>query len=172
MIGYIYLIRNLINGKAYIGKTESSIELRFYKHKQSANSGSKCVLHQAMRKYGFENFAIIPLASCPLSLLNELEAHYIKFCGTHVDEGFGYNMTLGGDGSSGWQASPETKVKMAAAKRGKKRGPHSPSHRAKIAESQKGNVNGKGRKGQHHSKESREKIASSRKISNLQKKLK
>jgi hypothetical protein len=28
MRGYIYLIRNLLNGKAYIGKTEKSVSLR------------------------------------------------------------------------------------------------------------------------------------------------
>ena len=35
--GYIYLISNLVNGKLYIGKTESTINERWYTHKWRAN---------------------------------------------------------------------------------------------------------------------------------------
>jgi group I intron endonuclease len=172
MIGHVYLIRNLINGKGYIGKTHVPVAQRFLRHKQAARSGSKCLLHKAIMKYGESSFSIIALASCPVSLLSDLEEHYIKFCGTHSSEGFGYNMTYGGEGSVGCKASPETKAKMAAAKLGKKRKPFSQDHKAKMAAAKLGNVNGRGRKGQKHSNESRSKISESRKISNAKRKLK
>jgi predicted nucleotidyltransferase len=55
--GYIYLIRNLLNGKAYIGKTEKSVSLRFSQHKTQSKIGSAYALHAAMRKYGVHNFS-------------------------------------------------------------------------------------------------------------------
>ena len=45
------------------------------------------------------------------------------------------NKTDGGEGPSGCRHTDETKEKWAAAKRGKKRGPYSPEHRANISRS-------------------------------------
>ena len=121
--GYIYLIRNLLNGKAYIGKTERTIHLRFSQHKIEANAGSKCALHAAMRKYGTHNFSIIEIASSEPHQLNDLEKHFIAVYETFAPLGRGYNLTLGGEGQSG-----------------RKFGPHSEQHRKKISEGNKGRV--------------------------------
>ena len=52
------------------------------------------------------------------------------------------NMTLGGEGASGNQHSPETRNKMSAAHKGKKRPPRSAEHREKLAIAQTGRAPG------------------------------
>jgi group I intron endonuclease len=130
MTGYIYLIRNSVNGKGYIGQTVTGVSRRFGEHKATSRIGSTLALHRAMRKHGFHNFSILEIASCgSKELLNELEQHYIKFFGTYSVTGHGYNMTLGGDSSHGYVMSPESRAKMSLAKKGK---PLSEEHKAKI----------------------------------------
>jgi len=121
--GYIYLIRNLVNGKGYVGKTERTIHLRFSQHKIEANAGSKSALHAAMRKYGTHNFSVIEIASSETHQLNDLEKHFIAAYETFAPLGRGYNLTLGGEGQSG-----------------RKFGPHSEQHRKKISDGNKGKV--------------------------------
>ena len=53
-MAYIYVIKNDINDKVYIGKTQKSIQERFKKHIQ--DSKRKCCekrpLYNAINKYG------------------------------------------------------------------------------------------------------------------------
>lgn len=62
MTGHIYLIRNLVNGKGYVGKTQVTVAERFRNHKYDAKRGSICPLHRAMRKYGVECFSVVETA--------------------------------------------------------------------------------------------------------------
>jgi group I intron endonuclease len=118
-MGYIYLIRNMVNGKGYVGQTAGLVEQRFQEHIAASNRGCGFALYRGMRKYGVENFSISEVASCDDSLLNDLEKHYVKFYGTFSPVGHGYNMTIGGDGSLGYTMSDESKAKMSLAKKGK-----------------------------------------------------
>lgn len=118
--GRLYLIRNLVNGKGYIGQTISSISKRFSQHLTDAKRGSNFALHIAMRKYGVKNFSIIEIASCDIQFLNSLEEFLIVYFGTDANKGHGYNMAKGGHGNSGWHHSEETKLKIAHSKRGSK----------------------------------------------------
>lgn len=161
MRGRIYLIRNLINGKGYVGQTSYSLGHRWSRHKFDAKRGMPSLLHRAMRKYGNENFIIEQVVLGEDYLLNDLEIHYIKFYGTRCDSGHGYNMTDGGEGCLGYIPSLETREKMAAAKLGKPRGPLSEDHRRKMSISALGNVNGKGGKGRVVSEETRRKLSES-----------
>ena len=98
-MGYIYKITNLINQKPYIGKTVNTIAVRWTKHKDEAfNQNSPYLIHCAMRKYGVENFIIEELEKCSDELLNEREQYWIKTINSYFKNGYGYNMTLGGDG--------------------------------------------------------------------------
>ena len=107
----IYLARNKVNGKAYVGKTERSLEKRWHEHQQSAAKGSRLVFHCAIRKYGAESFDLrIIEESTTKEGLDELEKTWIAEFGTF---GNGYNMTPGGDGGSlpGRVVSEKTRAK-------------------------------------------------------------
>jgi group I intron endonuclease len=78
MTGHIYLIRNLVNGKGYVGKTELSVDCRYSQHLRNASAFVNTALYRAIRKHGTENFSVEEVASCDSSLLNDLERHYIK----------------------------------------------------------------------------------------------
>lgn len=89
------------SGKEYIGQTIFTMESRFKGHISTANSGSNFQFHQAIRKYGADNFISEILIDNIESVLeaNSIETYYISFYDTYVN---GYNMTkLGFGGTSG-----------------------------------------------------------------------
>lgn len=89
----IYLITNLINGKQYVGKTKYSLAHRWSQH---CNRNYNTYLHNAIVKYGKDNFKIEELCRCPDDKWAELEIYYIAKYHTHYTEG-GYNISRGGD---------------------------------------------------------------------------
>lgn len=92
---HIYKITNNINGDFYIGKTIKTLEQRMWKHVYLTSKGSKTKLHNAMRKYGSENFSIISISSnISEENLNREEIRFIFELNPH------YNMTSGGDGGN------------------------------------------------------------------------
>jgi group I intron endonuclease len=75
---FIYKIINIQNQEFYIGQTIKNIEYRFRKHKEMSIRGDGYKLHNAMRKYGVENFIVEILDTATnLNELNEKEIHYI-----------------------------------------------------------------------------------------------
>lgn len=94
-MGYIYIIRNTINTKVYVGQTKNTIQHRFRQHIYEANRGCQYVIHKAMRKYGTDNFYIEPIEQYDNSLLNAKEIYWIKFYKSNNPK-YGYNMTEGG----------------------------------------------------------------------------
>jgi group I intron endonuclease len=75
---FIYKITNIKTQEFYIGQTIKNIEYRFRKHKEMSIRGGGYKLHNAMRKYGTENFNIKILDTATnLEQLNEKEIHYI-----------------------------------------------------------------------------------------------
>lgn len=96
--GSIYIIRNKINNKVYIGQTTMSVEERFKCHlKPSTIKKRKTYkLYNAINKYGADNFYVETLESnIPLSELNVKEMNYILKYDSYKN---GYNSTMGGDG--------------------------------------------------------------------------
>lgn len=57
MNGFIYIIRNTINNKIYIGQTRTSVEQRWKEHLRHAQYG-KQIINRAMKKYGVDKFYI------------------------------------------------------------------------------------------------------------------
>ena len=54
---YIYTIKNLVNGKMYVGQTvQPKAKMRWYAHCDMMRKGKKSYLYDSMRKYGIENF--------------------------------------------------------------------------------------------------------------------
>lgn len=136
--GRIYLIRNLFNGKAYVGQTIQSVRRRFSRHHFEARQGSPCPIHAAIRKYGFENFEAIRLLECHFELLDEMEGYFIKKFNTHADLGYGYNLNFGGNTRLGTHHSEATKRLMRESHIGKKYGPHSAEAKLKMSVRKKG----------------------------------
>ena len=105
-MGYIYKISNDINDKVYIGQTKQSISQRWSIHKQMSKTYPN-VLYKAMRKYGVEHFFIEIIEECDENLLNEREIYWIEYYDSYYN---GYNMTLGGQFSSGRPSKYEEKI--------------------------------------------------------------
>ena len=74
----VYKITNNINGKVYIGQTTETIEKRWKRHcGYQLNDGT--YLHNAMKKYGTENFNIEKVDEADnQNELNSLEYFYIN----------------------------------------------------------------------------------------------
>ena len=94
--GRIYIIRNTINEKVYIGQTHVSIKLRFQNHLSAARRRLDYIIGNAIRKYGEENFYVELLEECLVEELNEREIYWISFFQS-TDSKFGYNMSVGGN---------------------------------------------------------------------------
>ena len=102
MVFYIYKYTNLINNKKYIGQT-NNFERRVREHKscsfnpKSVNYNDK--IHQAIRKYGYDNFKIeiIEIINNALDyeLVNEREQYWIKEEQSLLTQ-WGYNVLEGG----------------------------------------------------------------------------
>ena len=75
----IYTIKNLLDGKIYVGQTiQSNAKMRWYSHQADARNGKKTHLYNSMRKYGVENFLweVIDQVTT-IEELNELEAKWL-----------------------------------------------------------------------------------------------
>lgn len=96
MIG-IYKIINKVNGKIYIGQ---SIDIKerwkqhFYKAYNEKELGYNSAIHQAFRKYGYENFSFEVIELCEKEELDAKETYWIKTLNTLVPTG--YNILPGG----------------------------------------------------------------------------
>ena len=115
----IYKASCLVTNKIYIGKTILTLDSRKKKHIRGAMVGyRKCAFHNAIRKYGEEEFVWEVLDYCIFSdLLLDLEKFYIKKYNSKVPNG--YNLTDGGEGLSGHKFSKAHRERLSMAHRGK-----------------------------------------------------
>ena len=95
MNGFIYIIRNTINNKVYIGQTRISVEQRWKEHLRHAQYG-KQIINRAMKKYGVDKFYIEMLETCVLEDLDCREMYYIELYNS-TDKSKGYNVSMGGN---------------------------------------------------------------------------
>ena len=122
MIFYIYKITNKINEKIYIGKT-SNITRRWNAHKKLSSSNQKhFYLHNAISKYGIDNFFIEVIGSdSDENIAYEKETQFIIQYKSNKRE-LGYNLTTGGRGIiTNQPVSLETRSKISNAQIGSKR---------------------------------------------------
>lgn len=93
----IYLIRNTITNKVYIGQS-NDIKRRWSEHKSRAfdlnNNCNHKPLYLSMRKYGIEAFQLEVLCECPIEDLDTQEQKYIQEYNSIVPNG--YNILSGG----------------------------------------------------------------------------
>jgi group I intron endonuclease len=101
----IYKATNKVNGKCYVGQTTKTLNERMISHLSSARNnvnGTSIIFHNALNKYGFNNFEweiLEVLETEDRMVLDEREKFYIKECGTFSRNG--YNMSEGGYGNGG-----------------------------------------------------------------------
>lgn len=137
-MGLIYIATNQINGKFYVGKTTKTLEHRRQGHANMARWNSQTYFHRAIRKYGFNQFKFSVLEICGCEeALSKRERFWIAELKAQK---CGYNLTEGGEGSSGRKLSEETKLKISIANTGKSHGPLSDEHKHKISIANKGKV--------------------------------
>lgn len=111
----VYVHINKLNNKRYVGVTSKpKVE-----HRWNSGRGYKENTHfyAAIQKYGWDMFDHIILYDG----LSEEEAknteQYLISLWSTMDNKYGYNMTLGGDGTRGYYPSMETRAKLSAARR-------------------------------------------------------
>ena len=122
--GVIYVIRNKINNKLYIGQTtEKGGFGRRYRYNLAKNTHNKH-LKSSIQKYGIENFEIDEEFDIAYSKeeLDKLEDLYIKIFNT-TNQDYGYNLKYGG--SSG-KCSEQLKEQMSQNRKGKLMGKDNP----------------------------------------------
>jgi group I intron endonuclease len=91
---YIYLLRNTVNGKTYIGKTTKTPEKRFRQHVESSKQ-KRTYLQRSINKHGEDKFMIEVLEVVQeKSLLDSKEIYWIAKLEPE------YNMTPGGEGGN------------------------------------------------------------------------
>ena len=90
----IYKLQNKINNKIYIGLTSRGFEKRLKEHIRNSNT-SHYAIHQAIKKYGIDNFdsSVIDVAETEEEAKNK-EIYYINQYNSYAT---GYNETPGGD---------------------------------------------------------------------------
>lgn len=130
-MGYIYNIKNKINGKIYIGQTTRPIKERLKEHRTGKSRNCRGI-YNAIQKYGWNNFEK-DYYECPDDDLNFDEELLVREMGTLSPDG--YNLQEGGGSNGkpsdesrqknreahlGKTASDETKQKMSEARLGEK----------------------------------------------------
>lgn len=92
----IYKITNKINGKCYIGQSVY-IRHRWIEHKYKAFTlKDNNYFHNALRKYGWDNFNFEVIEQCEQNELSDKEIYWIKYYDSTNKEK-GYNIKLGGN---------------------------------------------------------------------------
>ena len=102
----LYLIT--LNGQQYVGQTNDTYH-RFISHRSSS---SGCIyIRDAIQKYGWDNFVWEPIYQSrdQEHTLKIMEPYFINEYRSWVgfEDCNGYNITLGGEGTSGYRRSAE-----------------------------------------------------------------
>lgn len=153
----IYMHRNKINNKVYIGQTQQLPQKRWGTHGEGYKTSSK--FYNAIQKYGWDNFEhLILFTNLTQEEANIKEEELIKLYRATEDK-YGYNIKQGGNN---YTHSQETKDKIGRANsvalKGKK---WTKEQRELMAKKMSGS--GNPFYGKHHSEETKQKISQNRK---------
>lgn len=96
-IHYLYRITNKINGKIYIGQSVDTVR-RWYEHKrEAAQEKPSMAISCAIKKYGNDAFEFEVIACCKTwDDANEIETLLVLQYDSLINNGKGYNVSLGG----------------------------------------------------------------------------
>lgn len=145
----IYMHKNLINGKVYIGQTQKSTRVRW-----KAGYKNSTKFNNAIKKYGWEGFEHTIICECEDWEADLLEQGFIKKYNSVAN---GYNLQYGGKKHK--RISQETRDRLSKAGMGRT---FSQASREKMSRAQKGYHNSKAtefKKGHKTSEEIKKKIS-------------
>lgn len=166
-MGVIYVRPNKINGKKYVGQA-TDLKKRQNDWNCLTQPYAGPAINAARAKYGIDNFGFEILKECKDEELDYWEKYYIKELNTKAP--YGYNLTDGGGGMSGYTLSEETRKKMSEIQKGENNSFYGKHHleetRKKLSESHKGKKfsqetrikMSESRKGKKRSEETKQKI--------------
>jgi len=133
-MGWIYLIRNIEDGKCYVGQTRRTVEVRWNQHKLSVNLKKEIgVLQRALRLHGIEKFSFEIICEVPNEDLDAREIQEIAERNTIVPNG--YNLQKGGKMKT---PHPTTRAKISQTRKGRTGMKHTEETKKKMSESHKG----------------------------------
>ena len=119
VVGAIYLVRNNINGKCYIGQTTKKNPVaRWKQHIYAAKheTGRHIMFYKAIRKYGADAFTFeVIVANVPVALLNDLETNCIAAYDGYTE---GYNTLQYGSSVRGYTHSDALKAHWSVTRKG------------------------------------------------------
>lgn len=132
---YLYRITNLINNKIYIGQSINP-NSRWLGHKNQAKRDvPNQIISKSIKKYGINNFLFEVIATCSsYEDANYIEEELIKQYNCLARDGYGYNLSLGGESAP---KSEEFKKKVSQTLMGH---PVSEETLRKLSESHMGQV--------------------------------
>lgn len=104
MNGSIYIIKNTVNNKIYIGQTIQDVTERFKQHLRLCKSNKNQLIYKAIKKYSKEKFyfEILETGIKDYKTLNTLEEKYINEYNSLYPNG--YNLCPGGQK---WRRQPK-----------------------------------------------------------------
>jgi len=143
----IYLLRNTVSGKVYIGQSVHTWR-RWHEHKKCAQWGHKSYLYDAIRKYGSAAFVLEVLEECAPLQFDEREAYWMQvYDALNPEKGYNYMPP----GQRGRIMDADMREKIASKLRGKSLSPET-VEKIRVANT-----------GRKHSEETKQKIAAARK---------
>ena len=91
----IYIIKNTVNDKTYVGQTKIGYKRRFNRHCRSYKYGVRTPISEAIHNIGRDKFYVELLKQVDDCDADYWESFYIDYYKSHYSVG-GYNVTLGG----------------------------------------------------------------------------
>lgn len=169
MFGVVYLLKNTISGKVYVGQTTARIEsyIHYCLNKKVLNNNR--LLDRAIKKYGPDCWIYEILAVArDRKELDDLEIALIAKLSSR-DPSIGYNITRGGERGPGWKKGKDNPVHTFTSEILKKIGrsvskatkgkPKSEAHKKAMSASRVGEKNHM--TGKKHSQETKAKMRQS-----------
>ena len=179
----IYMWRNKVNGKLYVGQAINFVrrtrEHKYGTYNENSKHGYNTPFHNAIRKYGIENFEI-----CILEYnlngydeMNEKEIFYIEYYDTLANKRKGYNVASGGGNANTLAGKTEEEMEEYRRKQSEaKKGENHPNYGKQLSEETKQKISeaNKGKnnpylKGKQLSEEHKQKLSEAKKGKKLSK---
>lgn len=114
----VYLIRNRVNGKVYVGSAAQSLTERWTTHRKSLRRGTHYneYLQRAWDRYGERAFEFVVLIRCQSGDCVRVEQAFIDRLDA-TNEEKGYNQCKIAGGTLGFKWTEESKAKMSATRK-------------------------------------------------------